>query len=188
MTLQSLFVKLLSLSSPSAWAGAASVFATNAHHREHGELCFAALKQFLDDNHGAEPAAKEFAVIFRPEKATAIPEALLRSYFEVLSRTDARSRADLYRFHEWLRRRVMSSPAEALAGAELAIRYAGEATAQTWDPEVYPPLLTRLFREAEEREGGDSGAFLKRVIAFQDTLLRLGVHRIDEWLRDAERP
>lgn len=188
VTLQSLFVKLLSLSSPSAWAGAASVFATNAHHREHGELCFAALKQFLDDNHGAEPAAKEFAVIFRPEKATAIPEALLRSYFEVLSRTDARSRADLYRFHEWLRRRVMSSPAEALAGAELAIRYAGEATAQTWDPEVYPPLLTRLFREAEEREGGDSGAFLKRVIAFQDTLLRLGVHRIDEWLRDAERP
>lgn len=49
-------------------------------------------------------------------------------------------------------------------------------------------ILSSLLQEAEEREQSDSGAFLNRVIAVQDALLKIGAHGFDQWLKDAERP
>ncbi len=42
-----------------------------------------------------------------------------------------------------------------------------------WDEELYPKILTSLFREAEDRGELDRGAFLRRVIALQDALVEL---------------
>ena len=52
----------------------------------------------------------------------------------------------------------------------------------------FTQLLTRLFAQAEEQEESDSGIMLQRVVALQDTLMTLGMHSIDDWLKAIERP
>ena len=51
----------------------------------------------------------------------------------------------------------------------------------------FTQLLTRLFAQAEEQEESDGGAMLLRVVALQDTLMTLGMHGIDDWLKAIER-
>jgi hypothetical protein len=170
-----------------AWQGAAAVFATNAHLRDLTALCNSALQRVFDEG-GAEAAGSEFGVVFRANEPVAIPLPLLRSYFEVLVRMQ-QSGAELpHEFPEWLRKLSMSAPTDALAAAEIALDHGPMTGLPLWDPDLFPPLLTRLFREAEDREEADGGVLLQRVINLQDLLLKANAYQIDSWLRDAERP
>lgn len=47
--------------------------------------------------------------------------------------------------------------------------------------------MTRLFREAEEREESDGEKMLRSVVEMQDMLLSLGIDDVINWLKAAER-
>jgi hypothetical protein len=188
LALDAVLEKLRQFDSSEAWQGAAAVFATNAHQRDHTALCFSALQRVFDEG-GGDAAREEFGMIFRAKESVAIPLALLRSYFEVLARLHgAEAEQRLHEFPEWLLRLTAAAPMDALAAAEIALGRGPATAVRIWDPDLFPTLLTKLFREAEDREQADGGALLKRVIAFQDLLLKANSYRIDDWLRDAERP
>ena len=170
------------------WKGAVSVFAANAHQPAHAVACFEGLQRALGESIAARAAARELAIVFGRDPAIEVPQALVRGYFEALYGGDGETHVPLYNFQKWVTRRAQSAPDEALEAAEIAFGAGASNKHQVWDDEFYPLLLTRLFREGEEREEIDRGGFLERTIALQDVLIRLGAHRIDQWLRDAERP
>jgi len=183
-----LLTKLRANVNSDAWRGAASVFAANASKREFFEICIVGLLNALDDGTGIQAATIEMTTLFRADPPVAIPDSLLRRYFEVLRTTDRNQGTPVHDFQLWLARRVQSSPDDGLTAVELALQRGPDHALHIWDHDLYPALLTRLFREAEDREESDEGIFLARVIKVQDSFLKLGTHVIDQWLRDAERP
>ncbi len=186
--LEALIEKLRLMANVDAWGGAASVFATNASHPEHQGGCFTGLQTALGDAVGRSKAALEMTTLLRAEPAVAIPQDLLTRYFEAMEATESRAGAPMYEFQKWLARRVQSSPDDAMTAAELAILKGPQRALHIWDEELYPKILTSLFREAEDREELDGGAFLRRAISLQDALVKLGDTHINAWLTAAERP
>ena len=82
----------------------------------------------------------------------------------------------------------MHRPDDALAAAERFAEFVRRTNNPMYHFATFSQLLTRLFREAEEREESDDGTMLRRIIALQDGFLATGVNGLQDWLRDAERP
>jgi hypothetical protein len=188
LSLERLVDGLRSLGNAEAWRGAASVFATNAPQPQHRNLCLAGLRIVLDEPLGQGMAVQEMTNLFRGVPATEIPREVLARYFEVPGTSEPSQNLSLYEFQKWLAQRVQVAPDEALSAAELAILEGPSRALHIWDQDLYPKILTSLFREAEDREERDGGVFLRRVIALQDALIQLGGTSIDSWLTAAERP
>jgi hypothetical protein len=185
--LDTLLQQIEELSDPLAWKGVATVFATNAHQAQHRPLCHSGLESILKVTAAAAVVRSEMIYLFRATPAAPIPAVLLESYFETYSQDTPTQRTPLHDFQKWLVARAEFSAQEALDAIAIAIRKYINPPPYAWDVELYPTVLTRLFREGEDVESIDNGAFLKRVIRVQDELIRVSDQRIDHWLAEAER-
>jgi hypothetical protein len=90
-------------------------------------------------------------------------------------------------FPEWIVTLAEQDCTAATEVAELVVKKTVDADFIRSN-DKFAPLLTLLFRHAEDVEESDNGVFLKRVIALQDILLEKGVEQIETLLQDAERP
>jgi hypothetical protein len=113
--------------------------------------------------------------------------AFLQRFFAARNRADNKQHGSLFSFLEWLSAKAPNFPDEALEGMEIMLTVEHNRPTDLWHLD-YASILSKLLQEAEEREQSDDGAFLNRVIAVQDALLKIGVQGLDQWLRDAERP
>ncbi len=119
---------------------------------------------------------------------TLIPSDIIDKYLSVIEQDKSDNRFHLHGFHEWLNVMSQFRSDEALASAERFAFFVRDTKYQLYDLGDIFQLMTRLFREAEEREESDKRAMLHRVIALQDAFLAAGVNGLQDWLRDAERP
>ncbi len=111
----------------------------------------------------------------------------LRRLVEALPQGERGQRQSLHAFFQWLSAIMPPSFDEALEAMEIMLATINADSTDFWFL-ADGSILNSLFQEAEEREQSDAGAFLARVIAVQDTLLKTGAHGLDQWLKDAERP
>lgn len=171
-----------------AWIGAARVFATNAGLSEYRLFCCNMLEWILQNAPSSHGIVQEIDIQLFSSESTIreIPEALLRSMFNFLSRADPSVSITLTSFLSWLARNAVEAPDATLIAIESML----ELT--TWSEEgilfFEPSTLGALFAEAEEREESDHGNFLQRVVSVQDAMLRRGGNSLYGWLKDAERP
>jgi hypothetical protein len=82
----------------------------------------------------------------------------------------------------------LNRPDDALAAAEAFASFIRFNKFPWYQCDAISQLLTRLFREAKEREESDGGVMLRQIIDLQDEFIAIGVHGLQDWLRDAERP
>jgi hypothetical protein len=181
--------KLISLENAHTWRGATSVLSSNADQAEHRVLCFDGLAAALQ--HTPEPSGvtQHMYKLFRDSKPVIpVTPNLVRGYFSAIERDANADRFHSHEFDEWLCALADNWPDIALEASEIFAEYALRTKASIYDHGPIARLLTRLFREAEEREEVDKGAMLHRVIALQDNLLACGMYGLQDWLREAERP
>lgn len=173
-----------------AWQGAASVWTHPENIKQHREQCLAGIEAGLNaaSSHAAA-VAQQIDHIFRDNTPPiSIPIELIRLCFAVFESDIENKHHRLFGFDEWLNATAQRDPEHALAATEIYLAYVSRAKPYFDDHENrLTQLMTRLFAEAEEREGSDHGAMLQRVVAVQDTLLSLGVNSINDWLKAAER-
>ncbi|MDF3192188.1 AAA family ATPase [Pseudomonas paracarnis] len=188
-----LLVDLNALGDSNAWRGAATVWTNDENIRQNREQCLAGIKSGL--NTGGPLAlgvAEEMAHIFDDKAdAVSIPIELIDSCFSVFENDeDGENRHHrMFGIHEWLNTIVQIDPEQALSATERYLAYVRHAKRHLFDHQnSLTQLMTRLFAEAEEREGSDCGMMLQRVVGIQDTLLSLGVNGVVDWLKAAERP
>lgn len=169
-----------------AWSGAASIFAANLGEVKLREQCNRGLLAALSSEQSKSEMLSDFSTLFHENKCMLIDLEFLRSYFDAFETKGIQTGRRLLGVGDWLASVGVSDPEYALQAAEIFLGHTAQLDA--WDGTPYTKLLTALFREAEERELSDGGDFLSRVVRVQDTLLRLGVHKLEDWLQDAERP
>ncbi|MEQ9943455.1 ATP-binding protein [Pectobacterium aroidearum] len=184
---------LKALNKTEAWHGSATVWTNVKNIQLHRELCLAGINAGLQAGvpHALDVAG-QMARIFRDkDEAILIPIELVAQRFSVFedNKDGDNSRHRLFGFHGWLNVISQQEPEQALAATELYLTYVNHSKQHLYDhDDSLTQLMTRLFAEAEEREGSDRGEMLQRVVAIQDSLLSLGVNGIAEWLKAAERP
>lgn len=169
-----------------AWSGAASIFAANLSEPRFREPCTQGLLASLNDAVDRSRILGEMSRFFSDCTDRHIDLELLNSYFSAVAAKGTEHRRDVHGVGDWLASVGVTNPEYALIAIETILQYSAQL--DTWDGSPYTKLMTALFREAEERELSDQGQFLSRVVAVQDTLLRLGMHSLENWLKDAERP
>nr|VFJ66040.1 MAG: NACHT domain-containing protein [Candidatus Kentron sp. DK] len=184
--------ELMALDVTEAWQGAASVWTHTENIRQHREPCLAGIGAGLKaDGHHAAAVARHVENIFRDSAPPAsIPIDLIRRCFDVFENdSDSEDKHHrLFGFDKWLGAISQRDPELTLAAAEIYLAYVKRTQPFLHDYDNrLVQLITRLFAEAEEREGTDHGAMLQRVVAVQDLLLSLGVNSINDWLKAAER-
>ncbi|MBX3714069.1 MAG: hypothetical protein KF800_19065 [Lysobacter sp.] len=179
--------EISSMKSNAAWSGAASVFSANIASEKHKTQCEIGLISALDGADGKAEVLRKIDRVFYENPGLIIDLKILRTYLSTAMTLgeDKRNR-NVRAIGEWLAPIGSSDPDYALEAAEIILQYAD--LLDLWNGEPYTKLLTALFREAEERELSDKGEFLSRVVNVQDALLRRGVHKLEDWLKDAERP
>ena len=177
---------LLDVADGAAWKGAAQVFASNTS--QHRETCLKALIWLLERSPEPAEVADEASHLFR-EKAPirGLPAAFFQRYFAAKAQKDTARPRLLFQFFEWLAAIAPDSTEETLVALEALFASPVSASFDRWELRDMS-ILNHLFGEAEDREQADGGAFLARVIAVQDALLRNDTHGFDQWLKDAERP
>jgi hypothetical protein len=182
--------QLRALSSYDAWCGATSVWAANAGNLEHSAKCFEALMIGLSiDGITRLSVARGMNRMFRDNgRVTLVPTSVVDLYFSALEGEKSDERVNLYGFDDWLNLTCPLRPDETLESTERFAMFVERTKHRLYDHGAVSKLMTSFFREAEEREESDAGIMLKRVIAIQDKFLAIGIHGLDEWLRDAERP
>jgi hypothetical protein len=187
---QSFIHQLETLASTDAWKGAATVWMHKGNHVKHAEQCLAGIRAGLNQADAIDVVmAKQMASLFRKEPPqVCIPADIIDRYFSAYEQNQSGERFRLYGFDEWLNAISQSNPDESLAAAERFAVFMRGGNHPVYDRGPLSQLLTRLFREAEEREESDDGQMLCRVIALQDAFLAIGVNGLQDWLRDAERP
>lgn len=178
------------LDSEEAWQGAATVWTHTGNFLQHREQCITGIEAGLSSsNKNAMVIVLEMSSLFREEPPLIIlPPKYVEDYFSVMENKDDDNRCDVYGFDEWLNAISDRNPDIALRATELYLSFAQRTKYSIYDHGPLTQLLTRLFREAEEREEVDDGNMLHRVVKVQDILLGLGVTGVQNWLRDAERP
>ena len=178
------------LNSEVAWQGAATVWTHTGNFLQHREQCITGIEAGLSSsNKNAMAIVLEMSSLFRDESPLIIlPPKYVEDYFSVMENKDDDNRCDVYGFDEWLNAISDRNPDIALRATELYLSFAQRTKYSIYDHGPLTQLLTRLFREAEEREEVDDGDMLHRVVKVQDILLAIGVTGIQNWLRDAERP
>ena len=182
--------QLRTLSSDDAWCGATSVWTANAGNPKHSEKCFAGLSTGLSIKGTSRlSVARGMNMMFRDdEPVTLVPTSVVDLYFSALEGEKSDDRFHLYGFDDWLNSTCRRRPDDTLESTERFAIFVERTKYPLYDHGAISKLMTSLFREAEEREESDEGVMLKRVIAVQDKFLAIGIHGLDEWLRDAERP
>lgn len=187
---QQFISQLQTLASIDAWKGAATVWTHKDNHAKHAEQCLAGIHEGLSQpNEVATTVARELSSLFdKDQPPICIPWDIVNLYFSAYEHDQSDERFRLYGFDEWLNASSQSYPDETLAAAERFAEFMRGGNHPVYDRGPLSQLLTRLFREAEEREESDDGRMLCRVIALQDAFLAIGVNGLQDWLRDAERP
>lgn len=181
--------RLLELNDPAAWKGVVTVLANNSAAVVHRELCFDGLLAAFEHAPDRAMVIAEMSPMFRVDVAVIpVREALVRRRFEVAAQSQSRTRLHLHDFDTWLAALADSAPDLALEVGKMFTTFIASHTVPIYMREPIGQFLTRLFREAEDREEADSGVMLRQVIELQDALLAHGVYGLQEWLRDAERP
>ncbi len=174
-----------------SWEGAASVWTHHENLRDHGEQCFAGIEAGLSSGSATAVAvAKKVARLFNNSgQAISIPPHLIQRCFAIFETDSENKHHNFFSVGEWLNAVAHRDPDLALAAATAYLGYVRKSEAYLYDHKNnLTQLLTRLFAEAEEREGVDDGLMLRDVVALQDSMLSLGVNGIREWLGAAERP
>lgn len=186
IALQDFLDSLRGVADGTAWKGAAQVFASNVG--QHREACLTALIWMLEESPEPPVVTKEASHLF-DEKAPIrdLPVGFFQHYFVAKEQKNSAQPRSLFHFFEWLTAIAPDSTEEALVALEALFTSPIARSFDRWELRDMS-IMNHLFAEAEEREHSDGGAFLTRVIAVQDAMLRTGAYRFDEWLRDAERP
>lgn len=182
---------LKALDNTEAWEGAATVWTNSGNIQQHREQCLAGMDSGLNagGTHALAVAGQMDHIFDDKIAVISVPTELIRRCFSVFENDSKNKHYRLFGFHEWLNAISQHDPDQALAAAEIYLAYASHSKPNLYDREnSLTQLMTRLFAEAEEREESDYGVMLQRVVAMQDTLLSLGVHGVDDWLKTAERP
>ncbi len=182
--------QLETLASTDAWKGAATVWTHKDNYAKHAQQCLAGIRAGLSQsNEVATTIARELSSLFDKEQPPiCISWDIVDLYFSAYEQDRSGEGFHLYGFDEWLNALSQSNPDESLATCERFAAFMRGGIHPVYDCEPLSQLLTRLFREAEEREESDDGQMLSRVIALQDAFLAIGVNGLQDWLRDAERP
>jgi len=184
---ESHLAEMAAMKSDAAWSGAASVFSANIASTKHRFLCTKGLLDALDFAADKAEIIRKIDRVFYENPGLAVDLRLLRDFLVVSTTLDDQKRnRNVRAIGEWLAPIGNSDPDFALEAAEIVLEHL--SLVDLWNGEPFTKLLTALFREAEERELSDNGQFLARVVGVQDALLRRGVHKLEDWLKDAERP
>lgn len=183
-------VQLQSLNSLDAWKGTTSVWSHKGNITKHREKCFFGIRVGLKEKAGiASVVAKEIESLFqKDEPFMLIPSDIIDLYFSIIEQYQSDENRSPYGFDNWLNAASQHRPDETLIAAERFSSFIGQTKYRLYDHGSISQLLTRLFREAEEREEADDGAMLRRVITLQDGFLAIEGSSLHNWLRDAERP
>jgi hypothetical protein len=177
-----LLEKLQCFQSMHAWRGAVTVFAANIHFSDCQEICRNGILAALQTPDIASAIVELLDELFDGDNLPCnVPPEILRGMFA--------HGTDFPHFPDWLLARVDAFPDEVLNAIEIMLA-AVEANKpdHMYLDKKFTQVLTRLFREAEEREQTDQGQFLVRVIAIQNLLSKHNLANVQEWLSAAERP
>lgn len=182
--------KLRSLGSTDAWKGAASVWSNNENLAQYPEQCFFGIRTGLEEvSNIAQTVAGEVSTLFGQHQPPApISPDIFDKYLSIIKQDQNDSYFHFYNIEDWLSAASQLRPDETLDSAEKLAAFIRSTKRPIYSSGALSQLLTRLFREAEEREESDAGIMLRRVITLQDTFLAIGINGLHEWLRDAERP
>lgn len=182
--------QLQTLSSVDAWTGAASVWSNKGNMAQHSEQCVFGISIGLQEAGDiASSVARKMSSLFRKDQPLAVVSSdIIDKYFSAIEQDQSGKRFHFDGFGAWLNSMSQCRPDEALASTERFAVFVRHTKHRLFDLRDISQLMTRLFREAEEREESDNGAMLHRVIDLQDTFLAIGVNGLQDWLRDAERP
>jgi len=188
--LPDLISQLQPLSSVDAWTGAATVWSNKENLTQHFEQCVFGMSVGLQEAADiALSVSRELSSLFgKDQPPPLIPSDIIDKYLSVIEQDQSNNRFHLYDFEAWLNVMSQCRPEEALVSAERFAVFVRRTNYHLYDRGDISQLMTRLFREAEEREESDNGVMLRRVITLQDAFLAIGVNGLQDWLRDAERP
>ena len=173
-----------------AWQGAASVWTHPENIRQHREQCLVGIEAGLNaSNPLATVVANQMAHLFRENTPViSIPTELIQLCFTAFEKDSENKHHRLYEFDKWLNATSLRDSDQALCATEIYLNYVSQTKPYMYDHEnTLTQLMTRLFAEAEEREGSDNGAMLQRAVSVQDKLLILGLDSINAWLKASER-
>lgn len=182
--------QLQTLGSVDAWTGAASVWSHKGNMAQHSDQCVFGISTGLQESGNiASSVARKMSSLFRKDKLfMVVSSGIIDKYLSAIEQDQSGKRFHLNNFGGWLNAMSQCRPDDALVSAERFAVFVRNTKYQLYDLRDISQLMTRLFREAEEREESDNGAMLRRVIVLQDAFLAIGVNGLQEWLRDAERP
>lgn len=181
---------LHSLGITEAWKGAASVWTHEENFHQHRQLCLIGFEEGLNsENNHSMVVAQSISKMFRHNSPyCAIPPNIIRFIFDVFEQKKDDGFHPTHGFSEWLNATSQRDPDSALNSAEIYLGYVSRVKPYFYDyKDQLVQLLTRLFKEAEEREEFDKGEMLQRVVSLQDLLLSLGLNSMNEWIQAAER-
>ncbi|MGZ5009806.1 MAG: hypothetical protein ACXV74_02465 [Methylobacter sp.] len=182
--------QLQTLGSVYAWTGAASVWGHKGNMAQYFDQCVFGISTGLQESGNiASSVARKMSSLFRKDQPFAVVSSdIIDKYFSSIEQDQSDKRFHFDGFGAWLNAMSQCRPDEALVSAERFAVFIRHTKYQLYGLEDISQLMTRLFREAEEREESDNGAMLRRVIALQDAFLAIGINGLQDWLRDAERP
>ncbi len=173
------------------WLGATQVWTSNAYTKKCTAVCWFGIRAAFSSEFGeSQELLAEMRSLFKKcRDLTPMPDDIVEAYFATLEKSEAgRDNFSLHGIDDWLGELVVNYPDEALQSSERVVAFLKlKKTPHVYMDEL-PQVLTRLFREAEERELSDGGAMLGRCITLQDGFLSLGLQNVEAWLFDAERP
>ena len=191
VNLASLLKSLKDLNAESAWRGATSVWTHPSNVRQHPDQCFGGLETGIDTgNQFACSVARNVCRFFSETTSLVnISASILQPCFDLLADDADKSQVDLLGIDAWLNATALRDPAHALEVTEMYLALKRNTQSYLYDHgKNFTHPLTRLFAQAEEQEESDNGTMLQRVVAVQDTLMTLGMHGVEDWLKANERP
>ncbi|MEX1222414.1 MAG: AAA family ATPase [Idiomarina sp.] len=183
--------KLSELESVDAWSGALSVWTHPENAKANRDQCFKGIAEATqDETEDAKLNARKLQNLFQADKPIVeIPLELLERYFHLLESQNNNDRPNMFGVEEWLNALSMKNPHYCVKAMNIFIEYVNRTRYPLYGHHNnITQLLTRLFGVAEEYEESDNGIMLGQVITMQDSLLKIGVKGIYEWLEAAERP
>ncbi len=182
--------ELTALDNSAAWKGASDVWTHADNIKQHRDKCLAGIEAGLNTSHEhSSIVANRLENIFRDNKPpVVVPLDFIKRCFEIFNNDEQNKYHRLFGFSEWLNAISHSNPELALDSATIYVEYIKNNNAHFYDyKNEMMQLMTRLFREAEEREESDQGEMLDRVVKLQDGLLAIGLNSINDWFQAVER-
>jgi hypothetical protein len=185
ISLKDFLAELRAVNVGAAWGGATAIFVANLHAPKLKQQCTHGLVEALVESGHEAATLGELDRLFLDAEGRIVPMDVVEAYANKRAAQAQGHAREAHHLAEWLASVVLTDPAYTLRVVEVFLELGVHFN--TWEGEPYARMLTALFREAEERELADGGLFLARVVAVQDTLLKLDVASLDGWLQAAER-